>query len=200
MIVYIDGENVVHQLVEALRKTKPNASRNDILNIDIRAMLETILGMSSEELEIRYYTTSLRLIRTDPILEKKSREMMRWGAAWANALSAQGIFIIKAGKLKVRDGEVCPRCGYQEAIFREKGVDVRLAVDLVVDAAEHKQLMIWSSDADLLPAVQVAKRAGVRLKNIAYVEALNWGLARQCGEWQTYEAKALRKVKPDGQA
>jgi uncharacterized LabA/DUF88 family protein len=195
MIVYIDGENVVHQLVELVRQNNPNGTRKEISSFDLRKLLVNILRIVPDELDIRYYTTTLRLVRADPILEKKSREMMHWSEAWANHLVSQGIGIVKAGKLKVRDGEVCPRCGYQEAVFREKGVDVRLAVDLVVDSAQQRQLVIWSSDADLLPAVQVAKRNGARIKNITSQAALNWALAKQCGEWQTYSLADLEVKK-----
>lgn len=190
--VYIDGENIVHQLVDVLQVAKPTATRQDILNVDIRRTLQHILN--DKDLDIRYYATSLRLVRTDPILEKRSREMMRWSEQWANVLTAQKIAIIKAGKLKVRDGELCPRCGYQEATFREKGVDVRLAIDIVVDSTQQKKMVLWSSDSDLLPAIQVAKRSGVSVKNTASQSGLNWGVARQCGQWQTYDAKDIKKV------
>lgn len=192
MIVYIDGENVIHQLVGVLQKNKKNTTRDAVLKFPVRKLLENILH--TKDFEIRYYTTALRLLRTDPILEKRSRNMMKWSEKWANNLTSQNISIIKAGKLKVREGEVCPRCGYNEVIFREKGVDVRLAVDMVVDSTEEKQLVLWSSDADLLPAVQIAKHNGARVKNIAHKDFLNFAVAKQCGEWQIYDDKNL-KVK-----
>ena len=120
--------------------------------------------------------------------------MMAWSEAWANNLNRQSVKLVKAGKLKVRSTEVCPRCGYQEAIFREKGVDVRLAVDMLVDAETEKQLVLWSSDADLLPAIQVVKRKGARVKNIAHTDFINWAVAKQSGEWQTFDDKDLRKL------
>lgn len=192
MIVYIDGENVVYQLSEMLKGKRNSVSRDTLLEISLRKILEKLL--KTDKIEVRYYTTSLRLIKTDPILEKRSQDMMKWSEKWANALVEQDISIIKAGKLKVRDSEPCPRCGFQKAIFREKGVDVRLAVDLVVDSVEEKNLIVWSSDADLLPAVQVAKRNGARVKNIANKESLNWALARQCGEWQLYSKLDIKRV------
>lgn len=192
MIVYLDGENVVHQIVDAARRIKLIGSREDIIGIDLRALLRQLLN--ADDLTIRYYATSLRLVRTDPILEERSREMMTWSEGWANALVEQNISIIKAGKLKVRDGELCSRCGHTEAVFREKGVDVRLAVDMLVDSENDKNLVIWSSDADLIPAIQVAKRRGARIKNIAHANFLNMAVARQCGEWQTYTDKQLKQL------
>lgn len=194
MIVYLDGENVVHQLVGVLRRLGKVVSREDILHLDLRAFLETLLH--TDKLTIRYYTTSLRLVKTDPILEARSREMMNWSERWNNSLVQQNIDIIKAGRLKVRDGEICPKCGHKEAVFREKGVDVRLAVDLLVEASKNEELVIWSSDADLIPAIQVAKRQGARIKNIAHKSLINWAVAKQSGEWQTYtDAQILKLLK-----
>lgn len=192
MIVYLDGENVVHQLVEAARRLKLVKSRDGIIGLDIVGLLRILL--KQEELTVKYYTTTIRLIRTDPILEQRSREMMDWNRDWTNELLRQNIQIIKAGKLKLRDGALCPNCGHQETIFREKGVDVRLAVDLLVDSDADKQLVVWSSDADLVPAIQVAKHRGARVKNIAHVDHLNKGVSYSCGEWQTYNDKQLKAL------
>ncbi len=192
MIVYIDGENVVHQLTQLLGNPKVSSSRDILLRLNIRKLLQKIL--KDKNIKIRYYTTALRLVKTDPILEKKSREMMKWSGDWANALVKQDIAIIKAGKLKVRESEPCPRCGFVKSVFREKGVDVRLAVDMVTDSMTEKNLIVWSSDADLLPAVQVAKRNGARVKNITSKESLNWALAKQCGEWQLYGKSDIKKA------
>jgi hypothetical protein len=93
-----------------------------------------------------------------------------------------------------RDGVVCKNCGFRQPVLQEKGVDVRLAVDLMVDSETEKMLVIWSSDADLLPAVSVVKGRGARVKNLAHKDSLNWGLARQSGEWQTYTDRQLMKV------
>jgi len=192
MIVYLDGENVVHQLVDAAKKLNLAGTRNDIIGLNLISLLKQLLKV--DDLTVRYYTTALRLVKTDPILEERSREMMAWSEQWANVLVEQGIQIVKAGKLKVRDGELCPSCGHQEAVFREKGVDVRLAVDLLVDAETDKNLVVWSSDADLIPAIQVAKRRGARVKNIAHKDYLNMAVAKQCGEWQTYDNRQLKHL------
>ncbi len=192
MIVYLDGENVVHQLVDAAKALGLAESRKDIIGLGLVGLLKKLL--KADDLTVRYYTTTLRLVRTDPVLEQRSRDMMEWSEAWANSLVEQDVQIVKAGKLRVRDGELCPRCGNQEVIFREKGVDVRLAVDLLVDSEQDKNLVVWSSDADLVPAIQVAKRRGARVKNIAHKAHLNWGVARQCGEWQTYTDKELTQL------
>lgn len=192
MIIYLDGENVVHQLMDALRRSGRMQTRDDLLHVNLVDLIKQLVG--NVDFKVKYYTTTLKLVTTDEDIEKRSSDMIAWTALWANHLAEQGIEVIKAGKLMARDGIVCKNCGHQESVFREKGVDVRLAVDLVVDSETEKTLVIWSSDADLLPAVQVVKSRGARVKNLARKDALNWGLARQCGEWQTYTDSQLIKI------
>ena len=192
MIIYLDGENVVHQLRDVLRRSGRFHTRDDLLKVNLVQLVKQLVG--TKDFTAKYYTTTLQLVKTDEEMEKRSSEMIAWTAKWVNHLSEQGIEVIKAGKLMARDGITCKNCGHREATFREKGVDVRLAVDLVVDSEFDKTLVVWSSDGDLLPAVEVAKSRGARLKNLAHKDSLNWGLARQCGEWQTYTDGQLIKI------
>src|SRR5580704_11001546 len=180
MIVYLDGENVTHQIMDVLRRYGRFETRDDLLKVDIVKLIHKLVG--TQDITIKYYTTSLKLVKTDEELEKRSADMIAWTAQWVNHLTELGVQVIKAGKLMHRDGIVCKNCGHRESVFREKGVDVRLAVDLMVDSEQDKMLVVWSSDADLLPAIEVVKSRGVRIKNLAHKDALNWGLARQCGE------------------
>jgi hypothetical protein len=186
MIVYLDGENVVHQLMDVLRRTGHLHTRDDMLKVNLVKLIKQLVG--PVDFKVKYYTTTLKLVKTDEELEKRSGDMIAWTALWTNHLTAQGVEVM------ARDGIICKNCGHQEAVFREKGVDVRLAVDLVVDSETDKTLVIWSSDADLLPAIAVVKARGARVKNLTHKDSLNWGLARQCGEWQTYTDSQLVKV------
>ncbi|MDB5178255.1 MAG: hypothetical protein JWN01_198 [Patescibacteria group bacterium] len=192
MIVYIDGENAVHQLVDALRRMRRLDTREQLLGFDVAELVHQLVG--KRDITIKYYNTSLKVVKTTPELEQRSQDMVSWMRRWDNHLAKQDIQVITAGKLMARDGVICRNCGHREPVFQEKGVDVRLAVDLLVDAETDKMQVIWSSDADLLPAVQAAKSRGARIKNLAHKDALNWALARQCGEWQTYSDKQLIKL------
>jgi hypothetical protein len=192
MIVYLDGENVVHQLMDVLRRSGRVKGRDDLLKVNVVTLIQQLVG--SKDVNIKYYTTTLQEIKTDEDLQKRSQDMIAWTTMWTNHLKSQGIEIIEAGKLRARDGLVCKNCGHQEVVFREKGVDVRIAVDVVVDSEKEKNLVIWSSDADLLPAIEVVKAKGARVKILAHKDSLTWGLARQAGEWQTYTDRELIKI------
>ena len=192
MIVYLDGENVVHQLMDVLRRTRRLQSRDDLLKVDVVGLIKRLVG--TKDATIKYYTTTIGSAPNDEELEKRWQDILAWTELWTKHLEGQGIQIVEAGKLRARDGLVCKNCGHQEAVFREKGVDVRLAVDLVVDSETDKNLVIWSSDADLLPAVEVIKDREARVKILAHKDSLTWGLARSAEEWQTYTDRQLLRA------
>src|SRR5476651_383657 len=102
--------------------------------------------------------------------------MISWGAAWSNNLRRQGIKVIKAGNLRMRDGVACSNCGHRVPFFEEKGVDLQMAVDIALDAKTGLTQFIMSSDSDLIPAIRAAKERGSRVKNLASQGARNKGL------------------------
>jgi uncharacterized LabA/DUF88 family protein len=204
MKVYVDGENFIHSLTDVLRKHNKIKSRSDIKAFDLMGLCREALGLRDPE--IFYYTTKLREAEEEThgkLVADKSKEIIAWVSGWNTMLLEQGIEVVRAGHLKIREAFPCPECGHVRHVFQEKGVDVRLAVDLVLAAGEGVNLSIFSSDSDLIPAVHAAKDRGSRVKNLAPADLLNLGLARTCGEWQivtdeqflkAYE-RAQRKMK-----
>lgn len=53
--------------------------------------------------------------------------------------------------------------------FQEKGVDVGIAVDMIVDAfaQKYEQFVILSSDTDLIPAIKIIK---TRVPMLVYLD------------------------------
>lgn len=203
MKVYVDGENFIHSLADVLRKHNKIKTRFDIKAFDLMGLCREALGV--REPEIYYYTTKLREAEEThgKQVADKSKEIIAWVSGWNTMLLEQGIEVVRAGHLKIREAFPCPECGHVRHVFQEKGVDVRLAVDLVLASDEGVNLSIFSSDSDLIPAVHAAKAKGSRVKNLAPADLLNLGLARTCGEWQiisdeqflkAYE-RAQRKMK-----
>jgi len=193
MKVYVDGENFIHSLADALRRAGKIKSRQDIKAFDLIGLCREALGVRDPE--ILYYTTKLREAEEEThgkLVADKSKEIIAWVSGWNTMLMEQGVTVVRAGHLKIREAFPCPECGYIRHVFQEKGVDVRLAVDIVQEAiqpqvdndGEHVNLAIFSSDSDLIPAVHAVRAKGLRVKNLAPAEFLNLGLARSCGEWQ----------------
>lgn len=69
-----------------------------------------------------------------------------------------------------------------KGIYQEKGVDVRLALDLYRLACEQgvEKIILVSSDADLLPAVDLAQKVGCVVEYVGINHSLSQALLRNC--------------------
>jgi uncharacterized LabA/DUF88 family protein len=91
---------------------------------------------------------------------EKSKKIVSGQQKFLARLGSDGIDVVKGTIM------------YDGGLIREKGVDVRMAVDLSVGAADdtYDRAYIFSSDTDLIPAVQYAQSKG---KKIVYVSLTN---------------------------
>lgn len=91
-------------------------------------------------------------------------------------MEKQGFETILAGS--VRGNKVKDKNGVETVVFREKGVDVRLAVDTVSMACDKqlKTAIICSSDSDLQPAVEQLKFRNVEVIYVGFEVLQNRGL------------------------
>ena len=76
------------------------------------------------------------------------------------------------------------RTMYHDCVVREKGVDVKLAVDLVIEAADDHfdHAVLVSSDTDLLPAVQYIRSKGKRIEYVGFSHKPSIALVTGCDE------------------
>lgn len=186
MIVLIDGENLRHRLAEYLQQNKFIAP-NQPFRIDIAWLLEQTLRTKKLS-TTRYYTTRLRQLQPGEFVSqdgaKKSEAIIEYNRHWLAMLVAQQFTIIKAGHLKLRDMQPCDKCGFIKQTLQEKGVDVRLAVDLMNLSYENdkNQVVLLSSDSDLIPAIQAARRLGAKVTYLGFANKLNRALVAACDE------------------
>jgi uncharacterized LabA/DUF88 family protein len=167
-ILLIDGENFFHSLVNVLQLQKQIRDRRSLQRIAILELLRPI-----PRGETRYYATTIQLPSKASKLYQTVERMRQWNARWAPYLANQGINFVRAGTLKVRDSKRCQNCGKKTAVLLEKGVDVRLAVDMMAEAGKGITLYLFSSDSDLLPAVSDARKAGATVVYVAFEPAVN---------------------------
>lgn len=109
-----------------------------------------------------------------------SLELIRFQRNLKTNLEKQGFKFTIAGNVraqKVHDGK------NEKVIFREKGVDVKIAVDLVAGACDGKlkTAIICSSDSDLQPAVSELKERGVEIVYLGFEVNPNKGLVYTSG-------------------
>ena len=71
-----------------------------------------------------------------------------------------------------------------DGVFHEKGVDVKIAVDLLVGAYEnlYDTAILISSDTDLIPAIQKVKQLGKEVEYIGFSHKPSYGLIKNASE------------------
>lgn len=143
--VFIDGSNLYFKLKSL---EIPNLSK-----FDYRGLVSW-LAKNKEVVYAGYYIGVVRAKLGD----EHSQKLRRGQRNLFNFLQSekQG-FSLRKGYLMKNDG-----------VFHEKGVDVQIAVDILVGAYEDRYdtAIVLSSDTDLIPAMKKAKAIG---KQIIYV-------------------------------
>jgi uncharacterized LabA/DUF88 family protein len=141
--VFIDGANFYHQC-------KDNLGRTDV---DLGAFAGLLVGPSRTLVRTYYYTC--RLTPDHPLEMRKSQEK------FLGALDHIDYLEVRLGKLVRRSGK-CNACGNVEEKWLEKGVDMRLGVDMLAAAAKdmYDTAVLVSGDGDLAEAVKAVKELG----------------------------------------
>jgi uncharacterized LabA/DUF88 family protein len=147
--VFIDGSNFYFKLKTLL------PDKTDLVNYRYRDLITHLLAGDEMITFIGYYVGIVRDTKKTKDHDK-SQELIKNQQRLFEQLKHQKIELVK-GYLLERDGK-----------FFEKGVDVRLALDIVAKAYQKKYdvAYVLTSDTDLIPAIQQAKERG---REIVYV-------------------------------
>ncbi len=151
-ILFIDGENFINKVEEVLREEKIDKKRLDLALIDFNKLFKEPLKEFKVSRKI-FYAAKLHYY---PQTKDKSIELIKFQRKLRNNLIKQGYEFVLAGNVRGQKVD-------SKIIFREKGVDVRIAVDLVSLVCDGKldTAILCSSDSDLQPAIkEVSKRNG----------------------------------------
>lgn len=177
--VYIDGQNFLYKAAAVLMKHGSISSKDELTKIDMRSLFEDIAGNG---VEIVFYGAKVRVRKDlDDSIREKTTRFADVARRLRNTLNNQNIIFKEIGKLKVRDSDVCHNCQHKDLRMQEKGVDVGMAVDIVVDACNGviDEVVLVSSDTDLLPAIRAAKDQTVKVTYIGFSDKMTWAIARQ---------------------
>lgn len=146
-----------------------------------------------ESVEIQLFTIECRQRICDTFGIKDAQEILDKSIRFSdnlrrvrNSLASQNVTYIEAGKLKIRDSDICKTCGNKDYRYQEKGVDVGVAVSIVEDALRNEvdRVILVSSDTDLIPAILCAKRAGKNVTYVGFSERLTRALVDECDDTQ----------------
>ncbi len=166
-ILFIDGENFLHKIEEVLKKESVKFDKNEIANINFKKLFEAPLKSINVTSKL-FYVARLHL---HPETKKKSEELIKLQRKLRNNLVNLGYKFIIAGNVRAQKVGV-------RTFFREKGVDVKIAVDMVAMACDKKldTAILCSSDSDLQPAIMELKNRNIEVVYLGFEIAPNKGL------------------------
>lgn len=155
--IYFDGSNFYHKLKSKEINVK-NTSKFDY------AGFAKWLAGEREIVSVRYYVGVVK----DKTTDKKVQKLIQEQQKLFSHLKRNGM-IIKEGYL-VKSG----------GFFHEKGVDVKIAVDLLVGAYEnfYDSALLISSDNDIIPAINKIKSLGKKVEYIGFKHQTSYGLKK----------------------
>jgi len=155
--VYIDGNN----LYKYLRDEEVNFPKGTKFNLG--RFVDSLVGRR-KLVSKRYYIGIARNIDDSD----KSKKIVSGQQKFLSKIENEG-FTIKRGRVMYDGGRI-----------REKGTDVKIAVDLVVGAADniYDTVILVSSDTDLIPAISYARYRKKRIEYVGFSHAPSLGIQK----------------------
>ncbi len=169
-ILFIDGRNFIDKISSVLNPNKEKDIDFSIYNFS--GLIDKALSGINIDKKIFYFG---KLIK-HPETVKKSEELIEKQRKLKTHLEEQGFEVVIAGRVRGHI-EKCIK-GHETLTFREKGVDVRIAVDMVILACDKglKTAIIGSSDSDLQPVIKELKKRKIERIYLGFEDNPNKGL------------------------
>lgn len=192
--LYIDGQNFLYALADILKAARKIRHKSDIKTLDVSALREVLADYKLSS--IGFYSAKVQMYDEYPTLRDKTLKIMHAQKELSRALSGQGVDYIVAGQVRMQEAVKNRRGKLIRAVFREKGVDVRLATDML-DAACEKRLdnaIILSSDSDMLPIITELKKRNINVIYLGVEGSINESLITATHRTITISAETAHKI------
>lgn len=157
VFIILDGSNFYHRLKE------PAVNFAHLIDFNCTKFIQWLAG-DKKIIAMNYY---IGIVRAKPN-QPKSQELRRQQQRLFARLQRDGWKISRGFILDI-DGR-----------YHEKGVDVQMAVDILVGAYEnlYDRVLLVSSDTDLLPAITKAKTLGKTIEYVGFSHKPSFALIR----------------------
>ena len=190
-ILFIDGENFRHKVEEVLKTEDVDKAKVDFSRIDLDKLINTVLKNFKISQKL-FYGSKIHEHKETP---KKSKELIALQRNLKTHLEKQGFDYVIAGNVRgqeVRVGKI------KKLVFREKGVDVKIAVDMVAGACDGimDTVILCSSDSDLQPAVKEVKKRGIKVVYLGFQTNPNLGLSHTADQAILFRNSEIVEVCP----
>ena len=169
----IDGENLKGKIAEVY--TTSGKQRPDWHTYDFRGLLNKVLTGLTVDKTIFYFAK----IKEHKDTRGKSRQLIESQRLLKTSLERQGFGVVQAGRVR---GHTEHTGSQTVLVFKEKGVDVRIGVDMIVLACDGSAstIVLGSSDSDLQPAIKEVSKRGVGCIYMGFEVNPNKGLSFTC--------------------
>lgn len=159
--VFIDGSNFFFACKDSLGRT----------DVDLGKFAAWLVGAERQLVRTYYYNCPLP---PDAPLEQRNRQQKFYGA-----LARVPYFEVRLGKLAKKE-VYCSTCGKTVQRYVEKGVDMRIGVDML--SLTSKNLIdvpiLVSGDGDLVEAVKAVKELGRHVELATLPRGRSWELVQ----------------------
>ncbi len=169
-ILLIDGENIKGKLKEVYKEF--GKEKFVWHEYDFKSLFEKVLEGTKINKKIFYFAK----IKEHEKSREKSKQLIEDQRLLKTHLEKQGFEVILRGRVR---GQFESVNGKEVLVFREKGVDVKIAVDMVSLSCDKKikEIILCSSDSDLQPAIEEVKRRNVSCIYLGFEVNPNKGLS-----------------------
>lgn len=163
--VFIDGSNFYFKLKDLTRKLD---GKFHLLDFDFKRF-SGWLSKGSKLLEVHYYVGAVRQQDNN----ERSKRMYADQQRLLMKLKQQGI-VVTLGQL----------IQHPDKSYHEKGVDVRVAVEMIRFARQDRYDVAYlvSSDTDLVPAVEEVKSLGKKVQYVGGAKGQSFGLTKSADD------------------
>lgn len=169
-VLLIDGENFKGKIRSVFKVV--NMGKPLWHDYNFSGLFDKIL----EGIEIQKRIFYFARIKEHEESKEKSRQLIEEQRLIKTHLEQQGFEVVLSGR--VRGQNEGSRSGKQVLVFREKGVDVRIAVDMMKIACDKTadEIILASSDSDLQPAIREIRVRGISCVYLGFETQPNKGM------------------------
>ena len=166
-IILIDGSNFYFKLRDL--------KLHQLLHFDFSQFTTSLVG-SSRIVQTVYYVGKVRTDGTAKTAQMHANQQRLFAHLKKHHVKYSLGYLLKS-----------------DGVFHEKGVDVQIAVDMLVAAYENQcdRIYLVSSDTDLLPAIEKAQEKGKTVVYVGFSHRISRALVDKCKETQTLTKDVL---------
>mgnify|MGYP001584439444 FL=1 len=170
-VLLIDGEN----LKGKIKAVFVDAKKEKLVwhQYDFKRLFDIVLKGTVIQRRVFYFAR----IKEHESSKEKSKQLIEDQRLLKTHLEKQGFEVVLSGRVRAQmeDGQN----GRKILVFKEKGVDVKIAVDMVslVCDKKVKEIILASSDSDLQPAILEVRLRKVSCIYLGFENLPNKGLS-----------------------